>query len=194
VTSAIVYLHGLNSGPQTVKGRLLAQAAASLRPAPRFHMPQLPHWPEAALDSVRSWIDGNVEDRSALTLVGSSLGGFYATCLAERTGARAVVINPAVRPYAALESFLGPQRNLYSGEHWELTREHLRQLLALRPERITRPGRYLLLVRSGDELLDWRDAVRYDAGAWQYVGGGGDHGWTGFEAMVPTVLQWSAGS
>src|SRR5213076_2306146 len=101
----------------------------------------------------------------------SSLGGFYATALAERLDVRAIVINPAVRPGASLESHVGPQQNLHTGERYELTQEHLDEMRALMVERISRPERYLLLQRSGDELLDWREAVRHYAGAWQYVGG-----------------------
>lgn len=140
---------------------------------------------------VVQWVDGNVRTGDALTFIGSSLGGFYATWLAERYGARAVLINPAIRPNASLDSLLGPQRNLHTGEAYELTHAHLDEMAALRVPRISRPERYLLLVRSGDELLDWREAVRYCAGAWQYVGGGGDHGWSDFAPMIPTVLQFS---
>jgi predicted esterase YcpF (UPF0227 family) len=141
--------------------------------------------------AVTSWIDERAPAADDLTFIGSSLGGFYATWLAERYGARAVAINPAIRPQASLESFLGPQRNLYTGECYELTREHLGQLAGYRIARITRPERYLLLVRTGDELLDWRESVAYYAGAWQYVGGGGDHGWADFEPMIGTVLRFA---
>jgi predicted esterase YcpF (UPF0227 family) len=187
----IVYLHGLNSSPQTIKGRLLARAVAQLEPRPAFHLPQLHHEPARAMREVQRWIDAGARDGDALTLIGSSLGGFYATHLAERYGARAVVINPAVRPYASLESFLGPQRNLHTGEMYTLTSQHLAQLEALRVARITRPERYFLLVRSGDEVLDWREAVAYYAGAWQYVAGGGDHGWSDFEDEIPSVLRFA---
>ncbi|MEP7208359.1 MAG: YqiA/YcfP family alpha/beta fold hydrolase [Casimicrobiaceae bacterium] len=189
--SVVVYLHGFNSAPQSVKGQLLARAAASLPSAPRFYLPRLPPRPMAAMAMVTAWVEAHVAASEVVSFVGSSLGGFYATWLAERFGARAVAINPAIRPQASLESFLGPQRNLYTGETYILTRDDLDAMVALRVERITRPERYLLLVRSGDELLDWRAAVRYYGGAWQYVAGGGDHGWTDFAPMVPTVLQFA---
>lgn len=187
----LVYLHGFNSSPQSIKGRLLARAANALTRPPRFHSPALPPDPARAMHMVAQWVDEEVHAVDALTFIGSSLGGFYATWLAERYGARAVLINPALRPNASLESFLGPQRNLHTGEAYELTRAHLDEMAALRVPRISRPERYLLLVRSGDELLDWRESVRYCAGAWQYVGGGGDHGWSDFEPMIPTILQFS---
>lgn len=189
----IVYLHGFNSAPQSIKARLLAHAIERLPDPPCYHRPQLAYRPSVAMATATEWVDANVRDGDELTFVGSSLGGFYAIWLAERYGARAVLINPALRPYASLESFVGPQRNLYTNQTHELTRADLDELAAFRVPRLTRPERYLLLVRSGDELLDWREAVSYCTGAWQYVGGGGDHGWADFEPMIPTVLQFAGG-
>jgi hypothetical protein len=101
------------------------------------------------------------------------------------------MINPAVRPFASLAPLTGPQRNPYTGEAYELVREHFDELRALQVERIARPERYFLLMRSGDELLDWREAVAYFAGAWQYVAGGGNHGWENFDDEIPSVLRFA---
>jgi predicted esterase YcpF (UPF0227 family) len=180
----LVYLHGFNSAPQSVKGQMLARAAAALPYPPRFHLPQLPHRPAQAMREVCEWIDRQALRRDELALIGSSLGGFYATHLAEKYGARAVVINPAIRPHEDLRPYVGRQRNLYTGEEYDVTPAHFDELAALAVPRITRPERYFLLVRTGDELLDWREAVAFYAGGYQYVAGGGDHGWTDFEAEV----------
>jgi predicted esterase YcpF (UPF0227 family) len=188
---AIVYLHGFNSGPQSVKGQLLACAAAALPDPPCFHVPQLHHGPAQAMRDVCAWIDREATEGRKLTLIGSSLGGFYATWLAERYGARAIVINPAIRPYDDLRPFLGRQRNLYTGEEYEVTPAHFAELAAFKVPRITRPERYFLLVRTGDEILDWREAVAFYAGALQHVAGGGDHGWTDFGAEVASVLRFA---
>ncbi|MEP6942625.1 MAG: YqiA/YcfP family alpha/beta fold hydrolase [Betaproteobacteria bacterium] len=187
----IVYLHGLNSSPQSVKARALAAAIAALAPAgrPMFSVPSLHPRPAQAMRDVVAWIDANAS--LPLTLVGSSLGGFYATHLAERFGARAVLINPAVRPYNDLERYLGPQRNLYTGEAWELTRRHFDELRALRVDTISRPDRYWLLVQTGDEVLDWREALARYAGAWQFIQGGGDHGFQDFTAQIPPLLRFA---
>ena len=187
----IAYLHGFNSAPQSVKGQLLARAAAALADPPRFHVPQLDHRPAQAMRDLRAWIDAEAPGGQGLTLIGSLLGGFYATRLAETYGARAVVINPAIRPYEDLRPFLGRQRNLYTGDEYEVTPAHFDELSALAVERITRPERYFLLVRTGDELLDWRHAAAFYAGTYQYVAGGGDHGWTDFHAEVASVLRFA---
>ena len=190
-TATIIYLHGFNSAPQSVKGQLLARTAAALADPPRFHLPLLHHRPAQAIRDVCAWIDREAPDGRDLTLIGSSLGGFYATWLAERYGARAVLINPALRPHDDLRPFLGWQRNLYTGEEYEVTPAHFAELAAIRVPRITQPGRYFLLVRTGDEILDWRVAAAFYAGAFQYVAGGGDHGWTDFGAEVASVLRFA---
>lgn len=190
-TPTLLYLHGFNSAPTSAKGWLLAQAAAALPSPPHFFLPQLPHRPAQAMDEIEALLDAHAIDAGTLTFIGSSLGGFYATWLAERHHARAVVINPAVQPYASLQTFLGPQRNPYTGETYVLTDAHLAEMSALRVARITHPERYFLLARTGDELLDWRQAVAYYGGAWQYVAGGGDHGWTDFADEVGSVLRFA---
>ena len=188
--STIVYLHGFNSSPQSVKGRAIARAAAALPDAPRVHIPELAHRPAQAMREVCAWIESTEVDPRSIAFIGSSLGGFYATWLAERFGARAVLINPAVRPAADLRPFLGLQRNPYTGVEYEITPAHFFELEALEIERITRPERYLLLVRTGDAILDWRVASAFYAGAFQYVAGGGDHGWEDFGDEVATVLRF----
>jgi predicted esterase YcpF (UPF0227 family) len=193
--STIVYLHGFRSSPQSAKAQLFVQAVAAL-PAPtrpRLHVPQLQVAPATAVADVAAWIDAELgaAAASALTLVGSSLGGFYATVLAERCGARAALINPAIRPYDDLRRYVGVQDNLHTGERFEVTPAHFAELAAMKVARITRPERYFLLVRSGDELLDWREAVGFYAGAGQYVAGGGDHGWVDFAAEIAPVLRFA---
>ena len=186
----IVYLHGFNSSAQSVKGRTIARAAAALPDPPRFHIPDLAHRPAQAMREVCAWIETAAVEPRALALIGSSLGGFYATWLAERYAARAVVINPAVRPAADLHPFLGRQRNPYTGVEYEITPAHFVELEALEIGRITRPDRYFLLVRTGDEILDWRVASAFYAGAYQYVAGGGSHGWEDFGEEVAAILRF----
>lgn len=123
-------------------------------------------------------------------LVGSSLGGFYATYLAEKHGLRAVLINPAIDPHVGLRAYLGPQKNLHTGEPYELTEAHLRQWSKLYVPRIT-AQRYLLIVETGDEVLDYRKAVERYAGAEQVVVEGGDHSLQSFPQHLARVLEFS---
>ena len=190
-TLRIAYLHGFNSGPASIKGRQLGDAIAALPEAirPEYFLPQLSHRPAEAIRTARRWADAG--DRDQLTFVGSSLGGFYATHLAEAYGASAVLINPAVHPDRDLAPYVGAQRNPYTGEEYELTSGHFAELSAFEVARIARPQRYLLLVQTGDEVLDYRVAVAFCAGAWQFVQGGGDHAFQDFPAQIPVILRFA---
>ena len=194
MTPTLIYLHGLNSSPQSQKARQLAARVAampeSVRPA--LHIPALPHRPAAAMDLVTRLIDDTGTE--GLTLIGSSLGGYYATWLAERYAAadvRAVLINPTTGPAEDLKPYAGMQTNLYTGETYELTAEHLREFLALKVERLTRPARYYLLAQTGDEVLDYRLAVAHYAGAHQLLLSGGDHAFENFERHIDSILQFA---
>jgi len=182
----LLYLHGFRSSPQSWKARLLGAALAARGESGRFHCPALSHDPAIAI--------AQAEQVLALTgpctLVGSSLGGFYASWLAERHGLRAVLINPAVLAALTLEAWLGPQSNLYSGERFTFTADHLASLRALEVPAIN-PDRYWLLVEEGDAVLDCRDAVRRYAGARQTVLPGGDHSFTQFPEFVPQIIEFA---
>jgi len=188
--TAIVYLHGFRSSPASIKATQLRAYVDALASPPTLYIPDLEVAPAQAIRNVVEWVEQNAAARS-LTFIGSSLGGFYATHLAERLGARAVLINPAVRPQDDLRSWLGPQTNLYTGATFEVTPAHLHELRDLAVARITRPQRYFLLVESGDEVLDYREAIAFYGGAFQYVQGGGDHAFTQFEAQIPAILRFA---
>jgi predicted esterase YcpF (UPF0227 family) len=183
----ILYLHGFNSAPQSRKARTLAQYMTVRGMGDRFVCPKLPDRPAAAIALAESEIERAAKP---VTLVGSSLGGFYATYLTEQHSLRAVLINPAVTPQRDLESYLGVQQNLYTGETYELTRAHIDEWRAL--ERTTiHSERYLLLVETGDEVLDYREAVRKYAGARQIVVAGGDHTLQSFADHLPLILEFA---
>lgn len=190
----LIYLHGFRSSPASIKAQIFVHRVAALPDAirPRLVVPALSHEPAAAVAAVAAWIEREVRvPAHELTIVGSSLGGYYATSLAETFGARAVLINPAIRPYEQLEPFIGTQRNLYTNDTWQLTRAHFADLARWRVAHITRPQRYFLLMRSGDDLIDWREAVVHYAGAWQFVAAGGTHGWEDIDDELPSILRFA---
>ena len=185
----IVYLHGFCSSPGSGKARRLGQYMAEKGLANQFWCEQLPVSATAAM----ALVDGVIARCEALpTLVGSSLGGFYATYLAEKHGLKAALINPVVLSSLDPGLFLGPQHNFHSGEAFEFTESHIAELRALEVPAITRPERYWLLAETGDEVLDCRAAVSYYAGARQTVLHGGDHGFTRFEDYLDGLLAFAA--
>jgi len=187
----LVYVHGFNSSALSYKAGLLREHMAKLGMGGHYACPELSHRPAQAMAQLETLIVP--QDPRGVTLVGSSLGGFYATSLAERFGARAVLVNPAVRPYELLAGYLGPQKNLYTGVAYELTPQHIDELRALEVDAVT-PSRYLLITATGDEVLDYRAGVERYAGCEQIVVPGGDHGFRGFSAYLDTVAAfWRRG-
>lgn len=182
----LIYIHGFNSSPASFKANLLKRKLESLGRGAEFSAPALPHHPNAAIQV----LEAEVAKHPGAVLVGSSLGGYYATHLAEKHGLKAVLVNPAVRSYEQLRICLGVQQNLHTGEHYEFTAEHLTKLAALEVPAITRPERYFLMVRTGDELLDYREAVAKYHGCRQLVLEGGDHAFSDFEKYLDVVLEF----
>jgi predicted esterase YcpF (UPF0227 family) len=154
----------------------------------QYVCPALPTLASQAIGEV----EGILKQRQGapVCFVGSSLGGFYATYLAEQHGAKAVLMNPAVDPHVGLRPYLGLQKNLHTGEPYELTEAHLLEWKSLYTECLT-PQRYLLLVETGDEVLDYRKAVARYTGAEQIVIEGGDHSLRSFAEHLSRIVRFA---
>ncbi|MCP5266266.1 MAG: esterase [Burkholderiaceae bacterium] len=183
----LIYLHGFRSSPDSFKGRMLGEVLAARGSSDRYACPALPVSPSAAIELIESSFALGPGD----TLVGSSLGGYYATWLAERHGCRAVLLNPAIEPAQGLRAYVGTQTMYHSGAPFEFRAEYLAELAAIEAGPITRPQRYLLIAATGDELLDWRDMTARYAGARQVVIPGSDHGLSDFADHLETVLAFA---
>lgn len=184
----IIYLHGFISSPASRKARQLQDYMQARGLGGQFACPALPDTPQAAVRAIEAALARAAERE--VTFVGSSLGGFYATWFAEQYDRRAVLINPAIRPDIGLAAYLGPQRNLYTGEAFELTEAHLAGWRGLVVEQID-AERYLLLLETGDEVLDWREAARRYEGARTIIRDGGDHTMQSFAEHLPHILAFA---
>lgn len=187
----LIYVHGFNSSALSYKAGLLREHMAHLGLADQYACPELSHRPAQAIAQLQALLAPH--GAHSVTLVGSSLGGFYSTWLVENLGVRAVLVNPAVRPHELLVPAIGPQKNLYTHQAYEFTTEHLDELRALEVERIT-AERYLLITATGDEVLDYRDAVTRYAGCEQIIVNGSDHGFREFAGYIdPVIAFWQRG-
>lgn len=185
----LLYLHGFRSSPQSAKARTLTRYMAAHHPKLVWWCPQLPPSPQAACEmlarGIKPW------PRESMAVVGSSLGGFYATWVAERTGCRAVLLNPAVEPARDLEKYIGEQTCWQDPqERFFFRSEFVQELRDLACATLTRPERYLAIIAKGDELLDWREACARYAGARIRLLEGGDHGLSDFELHLPDVMAF----
>jgi predicted esterase YcpF (UPF0227 family) len=184
----LVYLHGFKSSPASIKAQQLKRHMAARGLGMLYDCPQLPYEPAAAIALVEKRIRASP---TPVTLIGSSLGGYYATWLAEQYGVKAVMINPAVMAAVSLRDYIGRQENMYSGEAFEFTEAHIAELEEIEVAAITKPSRYLLLVETGDDVLDYRLAVSKFDGARQIVHEGGNHNFTHFTDHLETILKFA---
>lgn len=184
----IVYLHGFRSSPQSMKARLLAERMHALGRDDEWVCPQLPASPKAAIALALAL--AAKAPPGTLSLIGSSLGGYYATWLAERLGCPAVLLNPAIVPLQDLDRHVGVTTQYHSNEPFEFRREYIDELAALAVPAITGPQRYFLIAATGDDVLDYRDMVRHYAGARQHVIAGSDHGISEFADYLAPVLAF----
>lgn len=186
--STILYLHGFRSSPQSFKARMIGDRLQEIGWSGQYQCPQLPASPREAIE-LASMIAATVAAEE-LALIGSSLGGYYATWLAEKFGCKAVLLNPAVRPPRDLESYVGVTTAYHSDERFEFKREYIGELQTLAVDAISKPERYFLLAATGDEVLDWREMVGHYPCARHRIINGSDHGISDFVEYVDEVLAF----
>ncbi|SHG36293.1 YqiA/YcfP family alpha/beta fold hydrolase [Massilia sp. CF038] len=184
----IVYLHGFRSSPRSFKARVVAASMKQRGMAAELLCPQLPASPKEAMALVQTLLAPYKAHQVAI--IGSSLGGYYATWLAEQMGCRAVLLNPAIVPLQDLDQHVGVTTEYHSDKPFEFKREYIDELRALAVDQITRPERYYLIAATGDEVLDYRAMVRHYAGAEQRVIDGSDHAISEFPQYVDEVLAF----
>lgn len=185
----LLYLHGFNSSPQSSKAQTMLRAMRDAGLTQRLTIADIPPQPDQAADYLLQQAR-LVNTHATLCLCGSSLGGFYATWLAEQFSCRAVLINPAVRPHRLLEKYLGENRNYHTGEPWLFKPQHIDQLKQMFYPQLSHPEHYLVLLQTGDETLDYRDAADYYRDCQLMVEQGGNHAFEHFEQHIGPILQF----
>lgn len=185
----ILYLHGFNSSPESHKAQVLHEYMKRTGLGDRIDIPEIPPVPADAIELLQQHAEEIIK-HDELSLAGSSLGGFYATWLAEKYNCPAVLINPAVKPHELLKKYLGENTNYYTAESWVLDETHIRQFRELYIDKVSNPQRYLLMLQTGDETLDYRQAIEKYAGCPSIVEQGGSHEFSEFERHLDKILAF----
>lgn len=188
---ACLYLHGFLSSPLSKKAQQLSAYFAEHHPHTQLRIPALAFEPATAIEQAKQALSELQQHTDRVIIIGSSLGGYYATYLAESTGCKAALINPAVRPFELFADYLGPNKHYYTDAVHELTLEHIEQLKALNCEQISAPERLFLLLQTGDETLDYRQAGQLYQQCPSWLEGGGNHSFVDFIDKMPMILAWA---
>lgn len=188
MTKALLYMHGFRSSPQSHKARIMQELCG--KSGIDFTAPDLNMPPKDALDKLSCIFSELSKSHDEVALVGSSLGGFYCARLAQQTGARAALLNPAVQPWEVVKNYLGEQTIYGTTRTILVTPDYADQLQALQTPSFDDPGRVLLVLATGDEVLDWSEAAALYNQSPSLVINGGDHGLSGFAEQAPAVMRF----
>lgn len=186
-----LYLHGFLSSPQSIKAQQVRDYYDQQGWKTQLTVPALPFSPQAAMALAEVELQRLLERFGKAYIIGSSLGGYYATYLSEMYQVPAVLVNPAVRPFELFERYLGVNEHIYSDQVDELTPEHIEQLKALYCPRLRSPEKLFLLLQTGDETLDYRQAAEYYRESPSWLEAGGNHSFVGFEARLPSIIAFA---
>lgn len=187
--SMLLYIHGFNSSALSLKAQQMSLWCSQNRPDITLLVPRLACYPAQAVKQLQCVIEANQEHHQ-IGLVGSSLGGYLSTWLNARYGLRAVLVNPAVKPYQLMLDYLGPQQNPYTGEKYLLEPRHIDELKAIQIASISDPQTIWLLQQEGDDVLDYRQAIAQYQGCKQTLEAGGNHTFVGFERYCADIVQF----
>lgn len=183
----ILYIHGFNSSPQSQKAVITKEYITSNFPDVKFHCPQIASTPTKAIKQLEAYFESAPQE--TWCLIGSSLGGYFSTYLSETFSAKAVLINPAIKPYELLEGYEGNQVNPYTNETYTVEKSYLEDLLALEQQKIVK-NNYLVMVQIGDEVLDYKQAVEKFQQSRLIVQPGGNHSFLHYENMLPEITEF----
>jgi predicted esterase YcpF (UPF0227 family) len=188
-TTHLLYLHGFRSSPQSAKARQVAARVAAQHPGVTWWCPQLPPSPREAMamvmDGIAHW------PASTMAVVGSSLGGFYATHVAQVRGCKAVLLNPAVDPARDLAKYIGEQTAWHDpAERFYFEPRFVDELRALECGPLADPARYFAVIAKGDEVLDWREMTGRYPGVRIKLLEGSDHALSDFDDHIDEVFAF----
>jgi uncharacterized protein len=194
----LLYLHGFRSSPQSAKALtmhwhvLAYNASVPVNKRIQWHCPQLPPSPKQAMAKIMRWVrSGDSQEKQPLAVIGSSLGGYYAALVAQATGCRCVLLNPAVYPARDLKAFIGRVRNWHDEGGYEFTQQHVDELQAMQITAFSNPQRTMAIISKGDKVLDWREmTARYPAAHMRLLKRS-DHAISEFDNYAGEVLQFA---
>ena len=188
----ILYIHGFNSSPLSIKAEQTRQYFQQHFPSINFICPQLATSPNEAVSQLESIL--KVSKKEVWFIMGSSLGGYFATYLANKYQVPAVLINPAIKPFDLLEDYIGEQKNPYTNVVYQVTKQHMIDLKAIEQSAPSidnaQKNNYLVMVQTGDEVLDYQQAVEKFQHCRLIVEEGGDHSFIGFDEKLPIVADF----
>lgn len=183
----LLYIHGFNSSPQSYKAELTKAFLVTEQAKINYICPQLAIRPASAIAQLNRLIQARSDD--TWYIIGSSLGGYYASYLAEKYQLKAVLVNPAVKPYELLMDHLGEQENYHTGERVNIEASFMDELKVIEQTHLTKKN-YRVMLQTDDEVLDYQQAEKKYQGCQLVIEQGGDHSFINFQAHLPDIMRF----
>ncbi len=191
LVSHVLYLHGFLSSPKSVKAQQTLAWCTEHRPDITLHIPQLSNYPSKVADQLQAFLTDHPQLlENGLRVIGSSMGGYLSSWLVEQYGGKAVLVNPAVRPYELLVDYIGDHVNPYTREPFSILKDDMAVLKALEHEQLAHPENYMVLLQTGDETLDYRQARARYARSNLVIEHGGDHSFVDYDKHLPAIFEF----
>ncbi len=204
----LIYLHGFRSSSRSKKAGDLAAALLHVHADWELITPDLSPDPAVAMAQIGAITARCGDPAQNITLIGSSLGGFYAHVVAETLACRAVLLNPSLHPDLTLAAHVGTQTNWHSDEQFLFSADHLEILRSLQPQKkpqvnneqgatdaadlpVIANARYLIVVEMGDELLNHNETLAAFPTCQSIVIDGGNHDLLSFPKHLGAVLRFA---
>lgn len=184
----VIYLHGFLSSPQSQKAVQTLEYVKANYPSLILEVPQLANYPNDAVAIIEQLVAEHKDKK--LRFIGSSLGGFLSTFMVEKYSGRAVLINPAVRPFELLVDFMGENINPNTQQLFSLENKHIDELRQLDTPRLNPASDYWVLLQTADETLDYRQAESKYQGYKVTIEQGGDHSFQDFQRFLPDIFRF----
>ena len=177
MSKTIIYFHGFKSSSESSKAKAFNGLIKTHSRKTQIIVPDIK---DNILDSYAQIEDIIKSTKGDIAFVGSSLGGYYALYFAQKNNTKAVLINPAIPPLEGFDIYLGKNENYDTGNKFLITKDDINFLRSLSYNKIKYPANIMILVESGDEILDYKKTISYFSGSYISIAYGGDHSFSSF--------------
>lgn len=196
----IIYIHGLDSDANATKGRLLEDYCRKNHPDIIVMRPDLNKAPGQVFEQLVK-LATTLDKEDKTVLIGSSLGGYFATLVSNHTGLPALLLNPSIQPHITLQRFALesaikneslPNQIIHSTTGgWDMTRADLQWFADHPLSAVIYPERTAVLIKNGDELLNPLLSKNFyqRQGVKTTLQAGGDHRFSDFCEQLPMVIS-----
>tara|TARA_B100000524_G_scaffold168991_1_gene86463 strand:- start:57 stop:629 length:573 start_codon:yes stop_codon:yes gene_type:complete len=183
----ILYFHGFASSSDSDKAKIIKNHISKISKKIKIFIPDLSNNFKEASNQINKLLKKSEKD---FVFMGSSLGGYYADFFANINNSKAILINPAIPPLKGFEEYLGENENYSTGEKFNVTKEDIKFLRSLVVKKCNNQKNTLVLLESGDEVLNYIETAKYFKGSNIDITYGGSHTYESITQKLEKIAKF----